>query len=128
MAKKIFKPDNQGQTILFASGLDEKIPHDSPVRMINQIVDNLDITKVVDTPTRVEAQAPIIPVRDDGLRHLCHCIQYTGNASKTPRQSQKHDNISPKNSILCSFFLFVQTNKANIKLNKIERSNPKIAA
>jgi transposase len=49
MARKLFKPNNQGQITLFPSSIDEKIPHDSPVRIINQIVDNLDITKVVDT-------------------------------------------------------------------------------
>lgn len=49
MAKALFKSYNQGQISLFPSSLDEKIPQNSPVRAINQIVDNLDITKVFDT-------------------------------------------------------------------------------
>ena len=49
MAKPIFKSYNQGQISLFPASLDEKIPQNSPVRTINQIVDNLDITKVLDT-------------------------------------------------------------------------------
>ena len=49
MAKPIFKSYNQGQISLFPASLDEKIPQDSPVRTINQIVDNLDITNVFDT-------------------------------------------------------------------------------
>ena len=49
MAKAIFKSYNQGQISLFPASLDEKIPQNSPVRTINQIVDNLDITKVLDT-------------------------------------------------------------------------------
>ena len=49
MSKPIFKSYNQGQISLFPASLDEKIPQDSPVRTINQIVDNLDITNVFDT-------------------------------------------------------------------------------
>jgi len=49
MKKVIFKDCSQGQICLFPASLDEKIPQDSPVRMINQIVDNLDIGKVFDT-------------------------------------------------------------------------------
>ena len=49
MTKPIFKSYNQGQISLFPASLDEKIPQNSPVRTINQIVDNLDITKVLDT-------------------------------------------------------------------------------
>jgi len=49
MKKTAFKSYNQGQITLFPTSLDEKIPHSSPVRLINQIVDNLDITKVFDT-------------------------------------------------------------------------------
>jgi transposase len=49
MAKALFKSYNQGQISLFPSSLDEKIPQNSPVRTINQIVDNLDITKVFET-------------------------------------------------------------------------------
>jgi len=49
MKKATFKSYNQGQITLFPTSLDEKIPQSSPVRLINQIVDNLDITKVFDT-------------------------------------------------------------------------------
>lgn len=49
MAKAIFKAYSQGQVSLFPASLDEKIPQSSPVRTINQIVDSLDITRVLDT-------------------------------------------------------------------------------
>lgn len=49
MSKAVFKSYNQGQISLFPSSLDEKLPQDSPARLINQIVDSLDITKVIDT-------------------------------------------------------------------------------
>jgi len=49
VAKPLFKSYSQGQVSLFPASLDEKIPLNSPVRTINQIVDNLDITKVFDT-------------------------------------------------------------------------------
>lgn len=49
MAKALFKSYSQGQVSLFPASLDEKIPQNSPVRIINQIVDNLDITKLIDT-------------------------------------------------------------------------------
>jgi len=49
MKKATFKSYNQGQITLFPTSLDEKIPQCSSIRIINQIVDNLDITKVFDT-------------------------------------------------------------------------------
>jgi transposase len=49
MSKAVFKSCNQGQTSLFPASLEEKVPEDSPARLINQIVDSLDITKVIDT-------------------------------------------------------------------------------
>jgi transposase len=49
MTKKVFKSYDQSQIILFPSSLDERIPEGSPVRLVNQIVDNLDITEVIDT-------------------------------------------------------------------------------
>ena len=49
MAKPKFKSYNQGQVSLFPPTLDEKIPKNSPARIINQIVDNLDLSKVFDT-------------------------------------------------------------------------------
>ncbi|MDR1553806.1 MAG: transposase, partial [Prevotellaceae bacterium] len=45
----VFKEYNQGQTMLFPVSLDSKIAQDSPVRLVNQVVDNLDISKVIDT-------------------------------------------------------------------------------
>lgn len=49
MSRAVFKSYNQGQISLFPASLDEKLPQDSPARLINQIVDNLDISKVIDT-------------------------------------------------------------------------------
>ena len=49
MAKPKFKSYNQGQVSLFPPTLDEKVPKNSPARIINQIVDNLDLSKVFDT-------------------------------------------------------------------------------
>ena len=49
MIKAVFKQYNQGQVCLFPMSLDDKIPLDAPVRLVNQIVDNLDISKVFDT-------------------------------------------------------------------------------
>jgi transposase len=49
MAKKSFKEYNQGQICLFPKSLDELITQNSPVRLVSQIVDSLDITKVIDT-------------------------------------------------------------------------------
>jgi len=49
MAKPVFKEYNQGQVVLFPPSLDEKLPADSPARLVSQIVDNLDISSVVDT-------------------------------------------------------------------------------
>jgi transposase len=47
MPRKIaIKEYNQGQTILFPESLDSRIPPDSPVRLINDIVEQLDLTAV----------------------------------------------------------------------------------
>lgn len=48
-SKITFKDYNQGQLILFPSRLDENIPLHSPVRMINSIVDELDLTPLLST-------------------------------------------------------------------------------
>jgi len=47
MAKIVFKNYNQGQIALFPVSLDEKISTDSPVRLVNHIVDNLDISRII---------------------------------------------------------------------------------
>jgi transposase len=47
--KQIFKEYVQGQIALFPLSLDSKIPQDSPVRLVNEIVDRLDINEVIDT-------------------------------------------------------------------------------
>ncbi|OJV35084.1 MAG: hypothetical protein BGO29_09700 [Bacteroidales bacterium 36-12] len=47
--KPVFKECNQGQTTLFPVSLDSKISQNSPVRLVNQITDSLDISKIVDT-------------------------------------------------------------------------------
>jgi len=49
MAKIAFKNYSQGQITLFPASLDEKIASEAPVRLVNQIVDNLDISKIIDT-------------------------------------------------------------------------------
>ena len=43
MANIQFKSDNQNQSVLFPSRLDENIPAIHPVRIVNEIVDKLDI-------------------------------------------------------------------------------------
>jgi transposase len=52
--KPVFKEYNQGQTTLFPVSLDSKIAQDSPVRLVNKIVDNLDISKVIKLTKAVE--------------------------------------------------------------------------
>lgn len=47
--KIAFKDYNQGLLNLFPSRLDENIPASSPVRMINQVVDELDISPLLST-------------------------------------------------------------------------------
>ncbi|WP_201300989.1 IS1182 family transposase [Sunxiuqinia indica] len=42
-----FKPYNQNQVDLFPSRLDEFIPESAPVRLVNNIVDDLDITPIL---------------------------------------------------------------------------------
>jgi len=49
MTKVQFKTYNQGQISLFPSRLDERFPEDSPVRLINSIVDNLIINDLIST-------------------------------------------------------------------------------
>jgi transposase len=49
MRRPIFKQYNQGLDCLFPMRLDEKIPADSPARLVSQIVDKLDISRVIDT-------------------------------------------------------------------------------
>jgi transposase len=49
MSNVVFKQYNQGLGCLFPMSLDERIPADAPVRLVSQIVDNLDISKVVDS-------------------------------------------------------------------------------
>ena len=42
-----FKSDNQHQILLFPSRLDENIPSVHPVRIVNEIVDKLDISALL---------------------------------------------------------------------------------
>lgn len=42
-----FKPYNQGQSELFPSRLDEYIPENAPVRIVSQVVDELDIDDII---------------------------------------------------------------------------------
>lgn len=46
MAKVTFKEYTQGQGVLFPMSIDSKIPQDSPVRLVNRIVDELDLTNI----------------------------------------------------------------------------------
>ena len=49
MSKPVFKSSFQGQISLFPARLDQNIAEDSPVHLINQRVDKLDITKIEST-------------------------------------------------------------------------------
>ena len=49
MSRAVFKSNEQGQVVLFPASLDEKVPQDSPARLVNQIVDNLDIAEIINT-------------------------------------------------------------------------------
>ena len=47
MAKIQFLPYPQNQTVLFPQRIDEDIAEDSPVRIINSVVDHLDLSKIL---------------------------------------------------------------------------------
>lgn len=47
MAKIAFKSDNQGQIQLLPPSLDELIPTTHPVRVLNSIVDRLNVSQVL---------------------------------------------------------------------------------
>jgi transposase len=47
--KPVFKECHQGQTALFPANLESKIPQNSPVRLVNKIVDDLDISSIINT-------------------------------------------------------------------------------
>ena len=49
MKRVNFKAYNQGQVDLFPSRLDEYIPESAPVRLVNSIVDDLDISSIIKT-------------------------------------------------------------------------------
>jgi transposase len=49
MSKVVFKQYKQGQICMFPMSLEEKIPSNAPVRLVNQIVDDLDISKIINT-------------------------------------------------------------------------------
>jgi transposase len=49
MAKVIFKPDNQNQPALFPFSFDAFIAADHPVRLVNMVIDKLDISDVLVT-------------------------------------------------------------------------------
>ena len=46
MAKITFKEYNQGHGVLFPLSIDSKIPDDHPVRLINEVVEQLDLRGV----------------------------------------------------------------------------------
>lgn len=45
----VFKPYNQGQVELFPQRLDEYIGENDPVRLVSQVVDQLDLGVVIDS-------------------------------------------------------------------------------
>ena len=49
MKKAVFKEYNQWKSCLFPMSLDEKIPAEAPVRLVNHIVDKLDLSAIFDT-------------------------------------------------------------------------------
>jgi transposase len=49
MTKALFKSYDQGDVLLFPTSFEDEIPQNSPVRLINQTVDKLDISSVLDT-------------------------------------------------------------------------------
>ena len=49
MRKPVFKSNLQGQISLFPARLGQNIPEDAPVRLVNQIVDKLDISAIEKT-------------------------------------------------------------------------------
>ena len=49
MAKIAIKEYNQGQTVLFPQRMDERIAENAPVRVVNRVVDMLDLSEVMGT-------------------------------------------------------------------------------
>lgn len=49
MKKVVFKQDNQNQAVLFPISFEALIPSDHPVRVLNRVIDKLDITNIVST-------------------------------------------------------------------------------
>ncbi|KAA6310192.1 hypothetical protein EZS27_038461, partial [termite gut metagenome] len=49
MKKITFKSHNQGEILLFPPSLEEKIPQNSPSRLVNQVVADLDISSLLQT-------------------------------------------------------------------------------
>jgi transposase len=47
--RPVFKDYSQGQITLFPASLNDRIPQDSPVRLVNEIVDKLDISNIIKT-------------------------------------------------------------------------------
>ena len=87
--KPVFKTCNQGQITLFPVNLDSKIPQDSPVRLVNQIVDNLDISKIIDT-YKGGFRHFDKDLINYGFCHLCDCLQHRKIAQQRDNYVQKH--------------------------------------
>jgi len=49
MPKVVFKDYNQGLVCMFPMSLDEKISSNAPIRLVSQVVDNLDISRIINT-------------------------------------------------------------------------------
>ncbi len=49
MGKIVFKPTNQNQPALFPFSFDAIIPANHPVRLVNRIIDKIDIREIIST-------------------------------------------------------------------------------
>jgi len=49
MSRVSFKPYNQGQQWLFPPSLEELVPKNHPLRVVNDIIDQIDITPLLQT-------------------------------------------------------------------------------
>jgi transposase len=47
MAKKVFKALTSGQSVLFPSNISDMIPQNHPVRLVDRIVDSIDISSII---------------------------------------------------------------------------------
>ena len=65
MPRAVFKQYSQGQICLFPRSLDEKIPENAPVRLVNQIVDDLEINLQIGTENQFITHFDFFSNRND---------------------------------------------------------------